>query len=344
MNQLRLLDRVTRDVADGLIVLDRRGTVQFANPGARKLLGVPSLGEGERYASKFAHDSGGENDGFHQFLLDAVYDKENAHSGEATYVRPDGEKRRFRLTSSFLFDDAGLEKEGVVIQFSDVTEVRALEIRNRDSARVFVVMMLALCAWVFAYAMWDFTGRKVSDGAVTALIEVVGAVLFVFLLRFTSIGISDMGLNFRGIRRAVALDASVTAVIVLLAVGAKAILRAVKPDLFPAGEPFFRFDLWNVWDTVYPVTVVVQEFLTRGVIHESVRRIIPGKRSETWALIVSSMFFGALHIHKGIAYMLGASLLLSVFGVIYRKQKTIWGLCIPHYVLGEALKLIFGIP
>ena len=45
----------------------------------------------------------------------------------------------------------------------------------------------------------------------------------------------------------------------------------------------------------------------------------------------------------GLGFMIGSFLLLSVFGVIYERQKTIWGLCIPHYFLGLSLKLIWGI-
>ena len=90
-------------------------------------------------------------------------------------------------------------------------------------------------------------------------------------------------------------------------------------------------------DLVYPLTVILQEFLSRGVIHENLRRIFVGKHSEAAAIIVSSLLFGALHIHRGFMYMLAATVLLAIFGVLYRKQNSIWGLCIPHFVLGEVV-------
>ena len=52
---------------------------------------------------------------------------------------------------------------------------------------------------------------------------------------------------------------------------------------------------------------------------------------------MSSLLFGALHIHRGFIYMLAATVLLGIFGVLYRKQNSIWGLCIPHFVLGEII-------
>ena len=77
--------------------------------------------------------------------------------------------------------------------------------------------------------------------------------------------------------------------------------------------------------------------LYRGVIHENLRRIFVGKHSEAMAIVVSSLIFGALHIHRGFIYMIAATALLSIFGVLYRRQNSIWGLCIPHFVLGEII-------
>ena len=39
--------------------------------------------------------------------------------------------------------------------------------------------------------------------------------------------------------------------------------------------------------------------------------------------------------------LIAAVALLSLFGLIYIKQRSIWGVCVPHYVLGLAL-LILG--
>ena len=69
--------------------------------------------------------------------------------------------------------------------------------------------------------------------------------------------------------------------------------------------------------------------------------IFPGL-TDVVAIIISSLYFGALHLHKGLAFMIGATLLLSVFGFIYSRQGTIWGLCIPHYFLGLSLTVIWG--
>lgn len=69
---------------------------------------------------------------------------------------------------------------------------------------------------------------------------------------------------------------------------------------------------------------------------ENLKRIFTGKYAGVLSIVISALVFGVLHIAYGLPYMLASSLLLGVLGVFYDKQGNIWGLCIIHYVLGEA--------
>ena len=340
MTEQSLLPRITRDISDGLIVLDKHGTVQFVNPAAKKLLHAPELAEGEKYAALMMNEEAPENDGFHQFLLDAVYDKEKPHTGALDYTRRDGSRCRFRVTSSYLFNDDMSEKVGVVIQFSDETDISLLRRKNEDSARVFVALMSFVCVWVFNYALWDQMGQPIASSILSYGLELFGAFIFFFIWRFTSITFADMGLQLRGTGRYIAIDAAFSAAALLLLIAVKLVLLRLSPDMFQK-QAVFNMAYFDWSCRIYPLSVVMQEFFTRGVVHESVKRILPGKYAVPVAIIVSSLLFGALHIHKGLAFMTGAMLLLGLFGVIYEKQKSIWGLCIPHYVLGLAICLLF---
>ena len=81
--------------------------------------------------------------------------------------------------------------------------------------------------------------------------------------------------------------------------------------------------------------MVLQEFLARGVMQENLNRVFTGKYATVLSIVVSSLVFGVLHIHYGLPFMLGATVLLGALGMLYHKQGNIWGLCIIHYVLGE---------
>lgn len=343
MKEQELLSRITRDISDGLIVLDLHGNITFINPNAKKLLGVSDDPVGKKYASVMMENRQHENDTFHQFLLDAVYDKEKTHAGELEYTGEDGIKRRFRVHTSFLFGEYGTEKEGVVIQVSDETEEYKLRTHHRDTARWFVIMIAMMSLWVFFYAIWDLTGRTISSPIMSRLVELIGFLMLFLLRRYTDIPLGEMGLRTDGIKCALITDSIITAGILLLMIAAKMVIRRTAPGVFGENAPFFYWKEANWADYFYPVTVVVQEFLARGVLHEGVLRVLPkSKYADAAAIGVSSLFFGVLHVQMGLGYMLGAFLLMAVFGVVYRKQKTIWGLCIPHFIFGEAMKFVFG--
>ena len=338
---MELMKRITRDVSDGILVLDVHGNVTFINPAAEKLLAL-KLKVGDKYAAVMLGDGSRENDSFHQLLLDAVYDKEQLHREEIVYTCPNGEKRVFRLSGSFLFGEDGVTREGVVISFSDITEESKYREKMRDSALIFILTVTMMAVCVFAYAIWDVLGRRISGSALAKILELCGFAACAFAVRFTGITFADMGLQIKGAGRYILKDGIFTAVILAAAVAVKFFGRMWLPGIFPPENPFFYWNTANFSDYFYPVTVVAQEFLTRGIMHESIRRIIPGKHSNEIAIITSSLFFGVVHIQLGLPYMFGSFLLLGVFGIIYTKQKTIWGLCIPHFFLGEMLKFLFG--
>lgn len=340
-NNIGLSSRITRDITDGLIVLDLHGNIVLSNKSAIDILGNEQIGVGTKYAEIMMADENSQNDAFHQFLLDAIYDKNKPHFGNLVYFRPDGSKRVLHVVSSFLFREDMTVQEGAVIQISDITEVATLKEKVDDSAKVFVILMSALCLWVITCYLWEIIDNPISDTVMTQVVEFFGIGLFYYLYKYTSITIRDMGLGIKNLGKAICFDVILTAICLTILVAIK--LYMIRTGYFDASEPFLLFNEfdWACW--IYPLTVVIQEFLTRGVIHESIRRIIPGKYSTTLSIIVSSLFFATLHIYKGLVFTAGAFCLLSIFGIMYNKQKSIWGLCIPHLMLGWAITLLFGV-
>ena len=147
------------------------------------------------------------------------------HRGEVTYTRPDGSVRYFSIETSFAGGEDGLQKTGVILQFSDITDLHLAKVKHDDTFKVLAGTILIMALWNFIAAIWESMGRPISSTALT--------------------------------------------------------------------------------------------------------------------VIIASLVFGAVHIHKGIVYMVGAALLLSFFGILYSKQKTIWGLCIPHLVLSWSLRILW---
>ena len=170
----------------------------------------------------------------------------------------------------------------------------------------------------------------------------IGLVGTLLALHYTSITVTDFGLGFYNIRKSIRFNSILTFVILTVMIMTKLCVQRFFPNIISPDKPLFNWSAVSLASYLYPLSVVVQEFLTRGAAQGCLERVLPDNSSPAISIIVSSLFFGAIHVHKGLAFMLGAAALLSFFGVLYKKQATIWGLCIPHFFLGLSLTLLWG--
>ena len=325
--------RVLRDFDEGIITFDRGGVIRYINPSASMILGLTENVVGKRYRDVFDK----ENDALLEFLVKATGEKNASHRGDILFHREDGGLVRLNTSCICLEDDEDPQERSYAIHFDDITEIDILRRKRRESSAVFIGTMTAVSIWIYIVALWQQTGQRVSQEIMTQFIHAISLIMFFYIRHYTHFSFEEMGLKIKGIGKAIKVDCILTAVFMALLFGIKLILLRVSPGFFPAGAPFWDWSKLGWSDFAYPLTAILQEFLSRGVIHENLRRIFVGKYSEAAAIIVSSLLFGALHIHRGFMYMLAATALLSIFGVLYRRQNSIWGLCIPHFVLGEVI-------
>ncbi len=332
-SQETLDTRILRDFDDGIITFDRSGTIRYINPAATLILGLRGNAVGKRYQELF----GKENEELWELLAQATADKDASHRSDILFRREDGSLVRLNTSCICLQDNEDPLERSYAIHFDDITEIDALRRKRRESSAVFIGTMTAVSVWAYVVALWHMTGQKLSQEIMTQFIHAIALVMFVYIRRYTHFSFEEMGLKIKGISKAIKTDCLLTAVFAAVLFGIKLIVLHVSPGFFAEGAPFWDWGRLNWSDYTYPLTVVLQEFLSRGVIHENLRRIFVGKYSEAAAIIVSSLVFGALHIHRGFMYMLAATALLAIFGILYRKQNSIWGLCIPHFILGEVV-------
>ena len=323
--------RVLRDFDDGIITFGRDGIIRYINPSASLILGLTENTVGKPYQELF----GKENESLWELLAQATEEKETSHRGDVLYRRKDGSTVLLNASCICLRDGDGSRQTTYALHFDDITEIDTLRRKRRESSAVFIGTMTGVSVWIYIVALWRLTGETLSQEIMTQFIHLIALIMFFYIRHYTHFTYEEMGLKIKGIGKAVKTDCLFTVIFAAALFGVKFILMRTSPGFFPAGAPFWDWGRMNWSDIAYPVTVVLQEFLSRGVIHENLRRIFVGKHSEGAAIIVSSLIFGALHIHRGFMYMLAATALLSIFGILYRRQNSIWGLCIPHFVLGE---------
>ena len=327
--------RVLRDFDEGIITVNRGGVIRYINPAASLILGLTGNVVGKRYFDVF----GEENDALMEFLIDSTVAKNTSHRGDILFHRADGRSVRLNTSCICLQGDEDSKERNYAIHFEDITEIDILRRKRRESSAVFIGTMTAVSVWIYFVALWQQqpVGQRISPEIMTQFIHAIALVMFFYIRHYTHFTFEEMGFRIKGISRAVKIDCLLTVVFTAALFGLKLILLRVSPGFFPEGTPFWDWSRLNWSDFTYPLTVMLQEFLSRGVIHENLRRIFVGKHSETAAIVVSSLLFGVLHVHRGFMYMIAATALLAIFGILYRKQNSIWGLCIPHFVLGEVV-------
>ena len=207
---IQAVERITRDISDGLILIDNSGTVQYLNPSASRLLGSDALKEGIKYAAYMASDGNKANDAFHQYILDSVYEKNITHAGDVTYTRPDGGVRFFRMSTSCAFSEDDRQKAGMILQFSDVTALREVKIKQEDTIKILVATITIMALWNYLFEIWEVAGKPISSTALTLIIEVIGVIAAVCAVRYTSISVAEFGLGPGNLKSAVIYDTCLT--------------------------------------------------------------------------------------------------------------------------------------
>ena len=267
-----------------------------------------------------------------QIILDAVYNHSTEKYKDIDYY---GKNKHIKvnLVISYL-----KETNELLIQIEDITKEAQLELKRHDSSVFFILAVSGLCVWIFLYAIWDQLGRNVSFALMSDGLVALSFIIFLIYYHNTSLTLEDIGISKKHLFKYCAIDT-------LIGIGGFLLLMLIKylmikMGYYPSDSKVVDFSLFSFNEVIYIVMVFLQELIARGLAYGGMERLIDGKHSKGLAIIVSSLFFGALHVHGGLIYMFGAGIMLGLLGLVYIRQKNIWGLCIAHYILGIGLVLI----
>lgn len=332
------ISKILEAAADGVIVIGDSGRLLYINQSAKRVCGFSDDVIGRNYAAVMQDLIAiEENDEFYQYIINAILNRDAAQKGDVSFIGNGGKKYRLHLTASY-YDDETVS--GVVIQFSDITEIELERKTRLDSTVVFVTILSVSALWNYLYGLWDYTGRPVPVGFLPPIMYAMGLVTLLILWKTTDLPLKDVGLGTVNLKQNIRVNVFITIAGLVIMVLLKLILLAAAPGFFQ-GKPFVNFAAQRPWQYLYYIlSVFLQQFISQGIIHENLRRILYGKHKAFFAYMLSLLFFGAMHIHYGIIYMVAGTVLLAAIGGIYIKQRSIWGILIPHYVLGTALVVL----
>ena len=201
---------------------------------------------------------------------------------------------------------------------------------------VFSCTIACVCLYLLLLATLDFLKISVPTKALTQVINGMVCAFGFVIYKKTDLTVSDLGLGLPNAKRTLGLSALLAMGVVLLLMAVKLVVSRLAPDFFAADAPFWNWNIGLYSWVSYLFTCVVQEFLARSLIYGSIKRMFDGRHSVLAAILLSSLLFGAVHIAHGFVYMLAAILLLGGLGGLYEKHRSIWGVTILHFVLGQA--------
>ena len=332
-----LVPRILRDIDDGVLALDLRGRIVYINPRCEKILGQKRELLGQSYAEAFFDDpQEKENDGFHQYVLNAVYQKDQTHCGTVPFFDAHGNKRYLRVASSYLRDDTTAERIGIIMIMTDVTETEVLKKKRHDAAVLFACITACLSLYLLLLSMLDFLAVSVPVKMLTQVINGMVFVIGIIIYKKTDFSREELGLKVPMPKATFLTAGLISAAVVTALILTKVLLLKFDPGFFPEELPFWNWNIGVYSWVSYVFTCIIQEFLARSIIFGSIRKLFDGRKATGAAILLSSLLFGAVHIAHGFMYMVAAIVLLGALGSLYEKQRSIWGLVAIHYVLGQA--------
>ena len=330
-----LNQRILRDMDDSVLALDNHGRIMYMNPQCQLLLDLKNDILGRTYAEVFFDRQDTRNDDFHQFLVDAVLEKERTHTGTVSFTDTQNNNRYLRVTSSFLKNDADHEANGVVLVLSDITETEILKKKRHDAAVVFSCVIACISLYLLLLATLDFFQIQIPTVRLTQILNAMVFCFCIVVYRKTDFTFEELGLKINNYKTTFLPAIGISLVLVAVLMAVKLVLLRVNPGFFPADAPFWNWNIgMNNW-IGYIFSCIIQEFLARSMLYGSVRKLFDGKRAVAFAIALTTLLFGAVHLGHGFMYMIGAMVLIGSLGGLYEKQRNIWGVAIVHYVMGE---------
>ena len=328
-------ERVLRDMYDAVLVIDRKGIVYANGPAARML----EVKEGFREAGERSNflTNNKYNNSFNEAIFAALHNKEETTVEKVPYMSPSGKKYVFVLSSSFL---SGSQGSQLVVTLSDETLAEEMTQKFNDSSNTFTTFLFGFCGWIIIYALWEFLGRPIAADFITHGVELLGIIMLIFILRRTSLTRHDLGVMAHDPWKTVRTALIVSACVFVCLCGLKGICRLVDPNCFEPEAPFFDISRFGLRQILYIFTAGIQEFLARIVVQRNIKRIAVGEHIAMTAILLSSFIFAAMHIHFGFFFMIGAGVLAGLEGILYDRQRNLFGVWIVHWVFGVSGTLL----
>lgn len=323
---------ILRDMTDGVVIIGADGKLKGINPAAVSLLELQNPRTSSFLMQLFQDDS--RNDGFVQSILNALHAEDKPGNTLSDYYTPDGKKKIISVKPTYAKDDkAGKE---LIIVLSDVTEREMSMKYHKDVVFLTSVFFVFICLFMFVFKLFD----EVLPGVVTASQITMSALLVMLYLAYLFLKKTSIQLRLAWKGRPVLDGIIITAVVIAIMIIAKALLVYLGKITVTDSSPFFRFARFT-WKELYWYLpcVLMQEFIARSVVQETLLYIFGGNNA--WlSILISTLLFGTMHVTYSFTMMVGATIMMGVIGMFYHKNRNLLAVSIVHYCCAEAAVIL----
>lgn len=332
------MEAMTKDTAEqyalesmdhGVLLVKRNGEIIFANRTARSIFQIRQDVKCTFRDLFFRED--GSNDSMLDLIAESIVDPGKKKEKVVRYQDCENRKWILYFSCTALKQDENV----YVLTFTDQTELFKSGVQYRDSAVILSLLFAITGLWSVLVAFWEWKGRFVAADKLTTWIEVIGVLMVFVFIKTSSLTLPDMGISLSNWKQTLRRTGVRVAALWVLYAVVKLILLQVKPGIFPQGAPFWDWKQADIRLITYLFTALLQEFLSRGGCQEALMRILPGKYKDAAAIGLTSLFFMSLHLQRGLPFMLGSGILSVLLGLIYRRDRNIYGAAVIHYCFGK---------
>ena len=181
----------------------------------------------------------------------------------------------------------------------------------------------------------DWISNQVQSAITYGFLVVIVFLIF-FYLRKHRFPLSYWGLTFKGSWRALAENMLISIVMGALFIGLKVYL-VNTPGSSYSGQGIFIASSTGVSLFIYLINSFVQEFICRGFVQNNIERMLTGKYKSFVAVLTTALLFGVIHMHYS-----GTTIFITIFaglffGLLYLRHRTLVGITVSHFILGELL-------
>lgn len=192
--------------------------------------------------------------------------------------------------------------------------------------------------------------------------KILGAILIIEMVLYTRL--TPMKCNWSALRPGkedLKRSLPVSIMISLLIVAALIAFRLYQNAKNPVYQEIPYFGLYLNMNTrwLYPLNIIFQEFFIKAFVQDNIGITLCGYgqmafpdalerhknvsiRQALLTAWITSVFFFTLHLQYRLYYMTGALLLCFVTGMLYEKDRNIWGAVLIHFAIGF-LPRCFGV-